>query len=74
MADDRLASEPERRSADRNRIAPPGSPGGAAAFASLLWGLVAFLRTDSILLSVVVFLAVLTTLEAIAGFTAGWLD
>lgn len=59
---------------DRDRLAPPGSPGGAAAVASLLWGLVAYVATDSVLVAVLVVLAVLTSLEAIAGFTSEWLE
>ena len=68
-------SEPGRyEPADRNRMAPPGSPGGAAAVASLLWGLVAYVAMDSLLVAVLVFLAALTSLEAIAGFTSEWLE
>ena len=67
--------EPEgHRTDERDRLAPPGSPGGAAAVAALLWGLVAYLLTDSLLVAVLVFFAVLTTLEAIAGFTSEWLE
>lgn len=54
--------------ADRERLAPRGSPGGAAAFSAVLWGLVAYFTTESILVAGLVFLAVLTSLEAIAGF------
>ncbi|WP_440772635.1 hypothetical protein [Natronorubrum sp. DTA28] len=54
--------------AQRDRLAPPGSPGGAAAAASVLWGAVAFLHLESIAIGLLVFLAVLTSLEAIAGF------
>ncbi|SDK90878.1 hypothetical protein [Natronorubrum texcoconense] len=53
---------------ERDRLAPPGSPGGAAAAASVLWGAVAFLHLESIGIGLLVFLAVLTSLEAIAGF------
>ena len=67
--------EPGRyESADRDRLAPPGSPGGAAAAASILWGLVAYVTTGSLLVAVLVTLAALTTLEAIAGFTSQWLE
>lgn len=65
--------EPGRSTTDdRDRLAPPGSPGGAAAVSSLLWGLVAYVATDSLLVAVLVFFAVLTSLEAIAGFTSDW--
>lgn len=77
MTDDQIErdGEPSRSPTDgRDRLAPTGSPGGAAAVSSLLWGLVAFVVTDSILVAVLVFLAVLTSLEAIAGFTSDWLD
>ncbi|WP_339104240.1 hypothetical protein [Haloterrigena salinisoli] len=67
--------DPSRdESDDRDRLAPPGSPGGAAAVASLLWGLVAYVTTGSLLAAVLVALAALTTLEAIAGFTSEWLE
>ncbi|QSX00904.1 hypothetical protein [Haloterrigena alkaliphila] len=56
------------------RLAPPGSPGGAAAVSSILWALVAYLATGSIPIGVLVFFAVLTSLEAIAGFTSEYLD
>ena len=77
MVDEQPArdSEQERYEPDdRDRLAPPGSPGGAAAVASLLWGLVAYVATDSVLVAVLVGLAVLTSLEAIAGFTSEWLE
>ncbi|WP_440767321.1 hypothetical protein [Natronorubrum sp. DTA7] len=53
---------------ERERLAPPGSPGGAAAASSVLWGAIAFLHVESIAIGLLVFLAVLTSLEAIAGF------
>lgn len=59
---------------ERDRFAPPGSPGGAAAASAILWALVAYLATGSIPMGVLVFLAVLTSLEAIAGFTSEYLD
>ena len=77
MVDEQSAREGESRRhepGDRDRLAPPGSPGGAAAMASLLWGLVAYVAMDSLLVAVLVFLAVLTSLEAIAGFTSEWLE
>ncbi|ADB60111.1 hypothetical protein Htur_1220 [Haloterrigena turkmenica DSM 5511] len=77
MVDERSArdSDPERYEYDdRDRLAPPGSPGGAAAAASILWGLAAYVTTDSVLVAVLVALAALTTLEAIAGFTSEWLE
>lgn len=70
MSDEREnVGNPDRpATGERERLAPPGSPGGAAAVSSVLWGVVAFLYLDSIVLGVLVFLAVLTALEAIAGF------
>lgn len=77
MVDEQSArdGEPGRYEPDeRDRLAPPGSPGGAAAVASILWGLVAYVAADSLLVAVLVSLAALTTLEAIAGFTSEWLE
>lgn len=60
---------PDRsETAGRDRLAPPGSPGGAAAASAVLWGAVAFLHSGSIGIGLLVFLAALTSLEAIAGF------
>ncbi|ELY39279.1 hypothetical protein C496_15517 [Natronorubrum tibetense GA33] len=73
MTDEQRQSDggPDRsETAERDRLAPPGSPGGAAAASSVLWGVVAFLHLESIAIGLLVFLAVLTSLEAIAGFVS----